>query len=55
MLKYVVERDIPGAGKLLVYIATDEQVVREYAQQGGFQAHRISQVRTVIDESTSEG
>jgi hypothetical protein len=37
-----------------VYIAPDEGMVREHAQQGGFPANRISQVRKVIDPATSE-
>jgi len=91
MPKYVIERDVPGAGKLspaeirnlsqrscavldrlgpkiqwvqsyvtddkiyCVYIAPDEAIIREHAKQGGFPANRISQVRTVIDPTTSEG
>jgi hypothetical protein len=91
MPKYVIERDIPGAGKLspaelrsisqrscavlerlgpkvqwvqsyvtddriyCVYVASSEELVREHAKQGGFPANRISQVRTVIDPTTSEG
>jgi hypothetical protein len=91
MPKYVIERDILGAGKLspaelrsisqrlcavierlgpkiqwvqsyvtddriyCVYIAPAEEVVREHAKQGGFPANRISQVRAVIDPTTSEG
>ena len=91
MPKYVIERDIPGAGKLspeelrsisqrsctvldrlgpkiqwvqsyvtddkiyCVYIAPNKELVREHAKQGGFPANRISQVRTVIDPTTSEG
>jgi hypothetical protein len=91
MTKYVIERDIPGAGKLspaelrsisqrsctvldhlgpkiqwvqsyvtddkvyCVYLAPNEDVVREHAKQGGFPANRISRVRTVIDPTTSEG
>jgi hypothetical protein len=90
MPKYVIERDIPGAGKLstfelrnisqrsctvldrlgpkiqwvqsyvtddriyCVYIAPDEDVVREHAKQGRFPANRISRVRTVIDPTTAE-
>jgi hypothetical protein len=90
MPKYVIERDIPGAGKLspgelrsisqrsctvldrlgpkiqwvesyvtddriyCVYIAPDEELVREHAKQGGFPATRISRVRTVIDPTTAE-
>jgi hypothetical protein len=90
MPKYVIEREIPGAGKLTteqlkaisqkscgvlrelgpqiqwvqsyvtddkvycVYIAPDEAAVRRHAEQGGFPANRISQVRTMIDPTTSE-
>jgi hypothetical protein len=90
MPKFVIERDIPGAGKLspeqlqaisqkscgvlrdmdpriqwvqsyvtddkvyCIYIAPDEDAVREHAQRGGFPANRISQVRSVIDPTTEE-
>lgn len=90
MPKYVIERDLPGAGKLspqelhaisvkscgvlsqlgpriqwvqsyvtddriyCIYIAPDEEVVREHARQGGFPADRISAVRHVIDPTTAE-
>lgn len=90
MPKYVIERDIPGAGKLstqelkaisqkscgvlsklgsqiqwvqsfvtadkiyCVYIAPNEEMVREHAKQGGFPANRVSRVATVIDPTTSE-
>jgi hypothetical protein len=90
MPKFVIERDIPGAGKsspqdlqaisqkscevlrnlgpqiqwvhsyvtddkiYCVYIAPDEQTVRKHAEQGGFPANRISEVRTVIDPTTAE-
>jgi Protein of unknown function (DUF4242) len=90
MPKYVIERELPGAGSLsaedlrdisqksnkvicdlgpdirwlqsyvtddkiyCVYIAPDEATVRKHAEQGGFPANRISQVRTMIDPTTSE-
>ncbi|PFH07773.1 uncharacterized protein DUF4242 [Collimonas sp. PA-H2] len=90
MPKYVIEREIPGAGKLspqelqaisqkscgvlskmgpqiqwlqsyvtgdkiyCVYIAPDEAMVREHAQQGGFPANRISEVVSIIDPVTAE-
>lgn len=90
MPKYVIERDIPGAGKLsaqelkavsqkscgvlsklgsqiqwvqsfitadkiyCVYIAPNEELVREHARQGDFPANRISRIATVIDPTTSE-
>ena len=90
MPKFVIERDIPGAGRLsaselqaisqkscgvllgmgpqiqwiqsyvtddkvyCVYVAPDEEAVREHARKGGFPANRISRVRAVIDPTTSE-
>lgn len=89
MPKYVIEREIPGAGNLTaeqlrgisqkscavlgglgpriqwvesfvtpdkvycVYIAPNEELVREHARQGGFPANRISEVKTVIDPTTA--
>jgi hypothetical protein len=91
MPKYVIERDLPGAGRLspeelagisrtscsvlsdlgpsiqwvhsyvtadkiyCVYIAPDEQAIREHAKRGGFPANRISEVTTMIDPTTAEG
>jgi len=37
-----------------VYVAPDEDTVREHAQQGGFPANRISQIRSLIDPTTAE-
>ncbi|MFC3533151.1 DUF4242 domain-containing protein [Vogesella facilis] len=90
MPKYVIEREIPGAGKLsaaelqgisakscgvlqelgpsvqwlesyvtddkvyCVYIAPNEELVREHARRGGFPANRVSQVRGMIDPTTAE-
>lgn len=90
MPKYVIEREIPGAGNLkknelvgisqkscsvlrslgpeiqwvqsfvtpdkiyCVYIARDEEIIRRHAELGGFPANRISEVKSVIDPSTSE-
>jgi Protein of unknown function (DUF4242) len=90
MPKYVIERELPGAGALsaeqlqgisqkscgvlrnlgpqiqwlesyvtkdkiyCVYIAPDEAMVREHARQGGFPANRVSEVKTIIDPTTSE-
>jgi hypothetical protein len=38
-----------------VYIAANEELVREHAQKGGFPANRISEVKAVIDPISSEG
>jgi hypothetical protein len=90
MPKYVIEREIPGAGKLTpqelqgisqkscnvlqnlgpqiqwvesyvtddkvycVYIAPSEDMIRTHAQQGGFPANRISEIKTTIDPTTAE-
>jgi hypothetical protein len=37
-----------------VYMAPDEEAVRKHAQQAGFPANRISQVRSVIDPTTAD-
>ena len=36
-----------------IYIAPDEQLVREHAQRGGFPANRVSEVVTIIDPTTA--
>ena len=90
MPKYVIEREIPGAGKLspqdlqgisqkscnvlqnlgpqiqwlesyvtddkvyCVYIAPSEDMIRAHAQQGGFPANKISEIKTIIDPTTAE-
>lgn len=35
-----------------VYVATDEALVRKHAQESGFPANRVSEVRAVIDPLT---
>jgi hypothetical protein len=37
-----------------VYIAPDEETVREHARRGGFPANQVAQVKTLIDPTTSE-
>lgn len=90
MPKYVIERELPGAGALspdqlhgisakscgvlremgpsiqwvesfvtddkiyCVYLAPNEEAIREHATKGGFPANRISRIRTMIDPSTGE-
>jgi hypothetical protein len=90
MPKYIIERNIPGAGKLTaaelnaisqkscsvlqqmgpriqwvesyvtgdkiycVYIAPNEEMVREHARNGGFPANSIAEVKSRIDPTTSE-
>ena len=90
MPRYLIERNIEGAGKLseqelsaisqkscgvlkdmggdvqwvqsyvtddkitCVYIAPNEERVREHARKGGFPADRVMEVREVIDPTTAE-
>jgi Protein of unknown function (DUF4242) len=90
MPKYVIEREIPGAGSLsteqlqgisqkscsvlrnlgpsiqwvqsyvtgdkiyCVYIAPNENLIREHAAQGGFPANKISEIKKIIDPTTAE-
>jgi hypothetical protein len=85
MNRYVIERDVPGAGKLTdeqlremsltsiaalgslgsgiqwihsyvtdnkvycIYLAADEETVREHARRAGMPADRISAVRRLLD------
>ena len=90
MPKYVIERELPGAGKIppqdlqaisqkscsvlqglgpqiqwvqsyvtddkiyCIYIAPNKEMVLEHAKQGGFPANSVSEVRVMIDPTTSE-
>src|SRR5688572_3723159 len=37
-----------------VYVAPNEELVREHARLGGFPANHVAQVKTMIDPTTSE-
>jgi len=37
-----------------IYIAPDEATVRQHAEQGGFPANSISEIKTVIDPTSAE-
>jgi hypothetical protein len=39
---------------ICIYVADNEQLVREHAQKGGFPANVISRVSAIIDPATSE-
>lgn len=90
MPKYVIEREIPGAGGLspeqlkgisqtscgvltqlgtqiqwvesfvtpdkiyCVYIAPNEDMVKEHARLGGFPANSVSEVKAIINPTTAE-
>jgi len=91
MPRYVIEREIPGAGKLnpdelrgvseksssvlqqmgpqiqwiesyvtadkiyCVYVAPNEEMIRQHAAKGGFPANKISTVAAIISPTTAEG
>jgi hypothetical protein len=50
-----VESYVTGDKVYCVYIAPDEEMVREHARQGGFPANRVSEIKSVIDPTTAEG
>ncbi|MES2223187.1 MAG: DUF4242 domain-containing protein [Acidobacteriota bacterium] len=90
MPKFLIEREIPGAGSLsaeqlqgvaekscsvlrelgpkiqwvqsyvtdnkiyCVYIAPNEEMVREHAKRGGFPANSVAEIKNVIDPTTAE-
>ena len=37
-----------------IYIAPNEEMVREHAKQGGFPANKVSEVTIMIDPTTAE-
>jgi hypothetical protein len=50
-----VQSFVTGDRIYCVYIAPNEEMVREHARQGGFPATRVSEVRAIIDPTTAEG
>ena len=50
-----VQSFVTGDKIYCVYIAPDEEMVREHARQGGFPANSIAEVKSVIDPTTAEG
>ena len=49
-----LESYVTGDKIYCVYIAPNEQMVREHARQGGFPSNRVSEVASVIDLTTAE-
>ncbi|HKA07684.1 MAG TPA: DUF4242 domain-containing protein [Gemmataceae bacterium] len=49
-----LESYVTGDKIYCVYIAPDEQSVREHASRGGFPANRVSEVKRIIDPTTAE-
>ncbi len=44
---------VTGDKVYCVYLAPDEETVREHARRGGFPANRVSAVRRLIDPNTA--
>ncbi|MDX1315260.1 MAG: DUF4242 domain-containing protein [Eudoraea sp.] len=49
-----VESYVTGDKVYCVYIAPNEDMVREHAQRGGFPANAVNEVAHVIDPTTAE-
>jgi hypothetical protein len=49
-----VQSYVTGDKIYCVYIAPNEEMIREHANRGGFPANRISEVKTIIDPTTAE-
>jgi hypothetical protein len=45
---------VTGDRLYCVYIAANEELIREHAQESGFPANRISEIKTIIDLTTAE-
>ena len=50
-----VESYVTGDKIYCVYIAPDEETVRDHARRGEFPANRVSKIESVIDPTTAEG
>ena len=50
-----VQSYVTGDTIYCIYIAPDEETVREHARKGGLPANRVSEVKTIIDPTTAEG
>ncbi|MDQ2922430.1 MAG: DUF4242 domain-containing protein [Acidobacteriota bacterium] len=49
-----VQSYVTGDKVYWVYIAPNEEMIREHARQGGFPANRVSEIKSVIDPTTAE-
>ena len=46
---------VTGDKMYCIYNAANEELVRQHAQQGGFPANKISEIRETIGPATAEG
>jgi hypothetical protein len=49
-----VQSYVTGDKIYCIYIAPNEEIVREHARQGGFPANKVSEVKAIIDPTTAE-
>jgi hypothetical protein len=49
-----VESYITGNNLFCVYVAPDEEMVREHGRLGGFPVNRVTQIQQIIDPTTAE-
>jgi hypothetical protein len=49
-----VESYVTGNKMYCVYNAPNAQAVRQHAEQGGFPANRIEEVKQIVDPTTAE-
>ena len=49
-----VQSYVTGDKIYCVYIAPNEELIREHASRGGFPADSISEIKTIIDPTTAE-
>ncbi len=49
-----LESFVTGDKIYCVYIAPNEEMIREHAKRGRFPANRISEVKAIIDPTTAE-
>ncbi len=50
-----VQSYVTGDKLYCVYVADEEDLVREHARQGGFPADSVAAVSAIIDPTTAEG
>jgi hypothetical protein len=48
-----VQSYVTGDKLFCIYLAKDEAVIQEHAKRSGFPAHRVSEVKRVIDPTTA--
>ena len=49
------ESYVVDGGTVCVYLAEDEQAIRDHAARSGFPANKITEVRRMIDPTTALG